>query len=453
MIFPKESDFQIIIPVMSETKLKRTFKEPSTTVLVTSTNVSNKIDPDNEVANNSSSSTQAKRNGLSDLVHSTPYKRVPKLEDTTSKKVFAELSNKTVEKKSENESSSSSSINKSDTSKKREESKASSEILTKPKHHFRRAENKNPDNGGRNKDKENLLSLLSNSNSLPQQLFKIQATVPQTTAIVVDPGNDTVPSNIPLDKEAIDAAKSEKETNKYEHQSIDATSNEQAVSLSEDSFPMATTIMMSLLPRKRKWPSSLKSLFCINSIVESNKIEYEESGVCDLQKLPEISTQYRLKEINGFGVLSTTQSLTPANQQIYQKLVATGLELSLEFCRYLEILNERSMKQDIKDSFLIQFGRIHSGLPFTTNHTNSDATKEELLHIGELFDEVFNNNNTVWIANKFEYNSFGRKFRKAIVETLESDYQIRISHRRDLFPRQMIAASLFQWKKNIHLPE
>ena len=240
---------------------------------------------------------------------------------------------------------------------------------------------------------------------------------------------------------------------KYEHQSIDATSNEQAVSLSEDSFPMATTIMMSLLPRKRKWPSSLKSLFCINSIVESNKIEYEESGVCDLQKLPEISTQYRLKEINGFGVLSTTQSLTPANQQIYQKLVATGLELSLEFCRYLEILNERSMKQDIKDSFLIQFGRIHSGLPFTTNHTNSDATKEELLHIGELFDEVFNNNNTVWIANKFEYNSFGRKFRKAIVETLESDYQIRISHRRDLFPRQMIAASLFQWKKNIHLPE
>lgn len=86
MIFPKESDFQIIIPVMSETKLKRTFKEPSTTVLVTSTNVSNKIDPDNEVANNSSSSTQAKRNGLSDLVHSTPHKRVPKLEDTTSKK-------------------------------------------------------------------------------------------------------------------------------------------------------------------------------------------------------------------------------------------------------------------------------------------------------------------------------------------------------------------------------
>ena len=85
MIFPKESDFQIIIPVMSETKLKRTFKEPSTTVLVTSTNVSNKIDPDNEVANNSSSSTQAKRNGLSDLVHSTPHKRVPKLEDTTSK--------------------------------------------------------------------------------------------------------------------------------------------------------------------------------------------------------------------------------------------------------------------------------------------------------------------------------------------------------------------------------
>ena len=53
---------------------------------------------------------------------------------------------------------------------------------------------------GRNKDKENLLSLLSNSNSLPQQLFKIQATVPQTTAIVVDPGNDTVPSNIPLIK-------------------------------------------------------------------------------------------------------------------------------------------------------------------------------------------------------------------------------------------------------------
>ena len=88
----------------------------------------------------------------------------------------------------------------------------------------------------------------------------------------------------------------------------------------------------------------------------------KESGVCDLQKLPEISTQYRLKEINGFGVLSTTVTYSCKSTDL-SKLVATGLELSLEFCRYLEILNERSMKQDIKDSFLIQFGRIHSGLP------------------------------------------------------------------------------------------
>ena len=79
---------------------------------------------------------------------------------------------------------------------------------------------------------------------------------------------------------------------------------------------MATTIMMSLTKKKEKWPSSLKS-FCFALIdSESTKLEYEESGVCDLQKLPEISTQYRLKEINGFGSCPQRQSLTPANQQI-----------------------------------------------------------------------------------------------------------------------------------------
>lgn len=448
MIFPKESDFQIIIPVMSEPKLKRTIKEPIATLMVNSTNGSNKKDADNEVSNNSSSNIQGKKTGSNDLAFSTPPKRSLKLEDATSKKVFAELSNKTVDRKSEN-GSSSSSINKSDTSKKREELKGNADVLTKPKQHFKKPENKNTEKNIRNKEKENLVSV---SNGPPQQGSQIQAVVSQDTT-VVDLGTNTTPSNLTMIKETIDAASSENEANKYEHQSVDAISNERAVSSSEESFPRATTIMASLLPKKKNWSNSLKSLLCFNSIADGDKSGFEESGVYEMQKLPEISTQYRLKEINGFGVFPATQSLTPGQQKMYQILVTTALELNLEFCRYLEILNERSMKQDIKDSFLIQFGRIHSGLPFTANHTASGSTREELSHLGELFDAVFNNNNTVWIANKFEYNSFGRKFRKAIAETLESDYHISISRRRDLFPRQIIAASLFQWKKNMHLSE
>ena len=48
---------------------------------------------------------------------------------------------------------------------------------------------------GRTKTKKTAVLTVTKQSS--QQLFKIQATVPQTTAIVVDPGNDTVPSNIP----------------------------------------------------------------------------------------------------------------------------------------------------------------------------------------------------------------------------------------------------------------
>ncbi|CAK9440310.1 uncharacterized protein LODBEIA_P44100 [Lodderomyces beijingensis] len=170
-----------------------------------------------------------------------------------------------------------------------------------------------------------------------------------------------------------------------------------------------------------------------------------------LTQLPNIPFQYRPKEVNGFGILSQSQSLPSKIKRQFELLLTSALQLELEFCQFLEMLHERSKRQDIRNIFLSQFDKMHRALPFTVEYLNAndDISEEMSLHLKVLFGDIFNNNFVVWIANKFEYNQFSRRFRKTVVEVLRNDYQFDISYRRETFYRQIIAASLIQWRRHI----
>ncbi|KAI3404379.2 hypothetical protein KGF56_002776 [Candida oxycetoniae] len=170
-----------------------------------------------------------------------------------------------------------------------------------------------------------------------------------------------------------------------------------------------------------------------------------------LTQLPNIPVQYRPKEINGFGILSQSQSLPVRIKKQFELLLTTAVQQELEFCKYMEILHERSKNQDIRNLFLLQFDKMHATLPFTNDYLalNDEVNEEMLLQLKVLFGDIFNNNYTVWIVNKFEYNGFSRKFRKVIADVLRTEYQFDISYRRESFYRQVIAASLIQWRRHI----
>ncbi|KAI5953963.1 hypothetical protein CANMA_004802 [Candida margitis] len=174
-----------------------------------------------------------------------------------------------------------------------------------------------------------------------------------------------------------------------------------------------------------------------------------------LMELPSIPVQFRPREINGFGILSKSQTLPMKTKKQYQNLLNSGLGCTLQFCKYLEIMSEKSKKQDITKSFALQFARMHYELTFTSAYlkTNEDIDTEILLQLKILFNDLFSNNYIIWIVNKFEYDDFGRKFRKTIAQVLRDEFQYDVSYKRERFYRDVVAASLTQWKKNIPFPE
>lgn len=174
-----------------------------------------------------------------------------------------------------------------------------------------------------------------------------------------------------------------------------------------------------------------------------------------LIEMPKIPSRFRAREINGFGILSNSQSLPMETKKQYQNLLNSGVTCVLQFCKYLEITSERSKKQDIRKSFIVQFSRMHSELAFTVANLNGTekVNTELLLLLKTLFNDLFSCNHIIWIANKFEYDDFGRKFRKTIAEVLREEFQYEVSHNRDDFYRHVIAASLLQWKRNIPFPK
>lgn len=173
-----------------------------------------------------------------------------------------------------------------------------------------------------------------------------------------------------------------------------------------------------------------------------------------LIELPKIPLQFRAKEINGFGVLSSSQKLPKETKKEYTNLLHCGVTCVLLFCKSLEIMNQRSKKQDIRESFTKQFTKMHSELAFTKEDlkTNGDINTELLLHLKMLFNDLFSNNSIIWIVNKMEYDNFGRKFRKTIAKILREEFQYNVSHKTENFYREVVAASLSQWRRNIPFP-
>ncbi|RCK54443.1 hypothetical protein Cantr_03889 [Candida viswanathii] len=470
---------------MSDSKAKRASKEATTTTSSVNNSDTPKPDDESEHASISKNNGSNRANGNSTLPHgkkngssgelSTSSKKNSKADDnpaspttttttttTPVKKAFTELTKKKVDKKRPNESSASS-ISKSDVSKKSDESTAmKAKAAKRPKYHVKKNEklklhdDSKPDSAGA-KDKDDSgrgTPAEGTSKSHGSPGFNERSPInggKESASGAGTPNHDNQEDGgmaTPIDPNA------ENNGEYAEGLSIQGT----ATSNSSSSFQPAPTLVENPKPLKKSWTTFWKSWpACFASklpgdassqLADTDQNSSEKSSNKS-PDVPDIPTQYRPKEINGFGMFSKSQSLPMETKKNYHKLLSTSLELILEFCRYLEILNERSGKQDIQDAFLIQFGRFHSGLPFTDTEGSEVLNEEELVQLSSLFNDIYNNNNTIWIANKFEYTSFSRKFRKAISETLESDYQIKISHKRNLFPRQVICASLIQWKRNI----
>lgn len=406
-------------------------------------------------------SNSSKKNAKTEENSSSTTTTTNTITNTSAKKAFTDLAKKNMDKKRPNESSASS-ISKSDVSKKSDESaNLKSKVVKRPKYHVKKNDKLKLQEDFKSgsagiKDKED------SGRSVP---------VEGTSKSHVSPGfNERSPINGGKETPSelgTPANENKEDGNATPIDQNNDTKGELADGLSiqgtetsntSSSFQPAPTLVENPKPVKKTWSSFWKSWStCLTSKLGGDVPSQlgdtdqnsSENSVSKSLDIPDIPTQYRPKEINGFGMFSKSQSLPIETKKNYQKLLSTSLELILEFCRYLEILNERSGKQDIQDAFLIQFGRFHSGLPFTETEGNEALNEEELVQLSNLFNDIYHNNNTIWIANKFEYTSFSRKFRKAIAETLESDYQIKISRKKTLFPRQVICASLIQWRRNI----
>lgn len=206
----------------------------------------------------------------------------------------------------------------------------------------------------------------------------------------------------------------------------------------------------------RSWFTGAASHQASENELQSSTDDNSECVTPDVQliELPEIPRQYRPREINGFGILSKSQSLPMKTKRQYQNLLNTGVTCTLQFCKNLEVMNEKSKKQDIKKAFALQFTRTHSELMFTEADlkTNDEVNTELLLQLKILFNDLVSSNHIIWIVNKFEYDDFGRKFRKTIAEVLRNEFQYDVSYKRDDFYRHVVAASLLQWRKSIPFP-
>ncbi|KAL6452405.1 hypothetical protein SBY92_001663 [Candida maltosa Xu316] len=436
---------------MSENKTKKGAKETATAASSLSNSDVLKLDDDSEVASITKQNlalVQAKKSTSSvDLSNPSSTKKP----DNPAKKVFGELAQKKGDKKRPNESSSSS-ISKSDVSKKSEDLSSKKNNTKRPKYYPRKIEKSNArddnNNNNNNNSKLNARKKENIAGDKDNQLegsSKLGTGLQANKPVNVDKEDDATEGDAAEGEASIDPTIEQKEGESIERISI----TEMPVLPPSSSFQPATTIVEK--PKKRNWFKSFKSWLCFFTKDDDDDITNNRDGE-DVSKVPEIPSSYRPKEISGLGIYPKSQSLSQETRKNYQKLMTGSLELILDFCRYLEVLNERSEKQDIQDSFSIQFARFHSGLPFTDLNGDDALTDDELMRLSNFFNDIFINNNTIWIVNKFEYNSFGRNFRKAIAETLESDYQISISHKKHLFPRQVIAASLIQWKRNISFP-
>lgn len=466
---------------MFEIKSKRVSRNGTATVTGANNNNSQKPDDENEHVNISKKNSiginnNNNGNGNTTIPHvnkngssrdvSKPSKKNARTEENaisiSTKRVFAEIARKKVDKKRPNESSASS-ISKSDVSKKSDEfSGAKSKVIKRPKYHVKKnekvklQEDVKADSPG-TKDKNDQIKATpiegtskSHASSGCTEKFPPNGDKEPCSGL----GTPTNENNEDKGDALVDP------NNESKDETADGLSIQGTVTsnTSSSSFQPAPTLVENSKPAKKSWSSILKSWSaCLTSKLntdlpsqlDDSDQNSSEKSINKIPEVPDIPTQYRPKEINGFGMFSKSQSMPIETKKNYQKLLSTSLELILEFCRYLEILNERSGKQDIQDAFLIQFGRFHSGLPFTETKGSEALNEEELVQLSNLFNDIYHDNNTIWIANKFEYTSFSRKFRRAIADTLESDYQIRISYKKTLFARQVICASLIQWKRNI----
>ncbi|KAI5951722.1 hypothetical protein KGF54_004797 [Candida jiufengensis] len=178
-----------------------------------------------------------------------------------------------------------------------------------------------------------------------------------------------------------------------------------------------------------------------------------------LIELPLIPINYRSREINGFGILSKSQSLPMKIKKQYLHLLTSGVIELIEFCKYLEILNEKFKRHDnyaaIQQSFSNHFRKIHLDLPFTENDLkiNEDINEELLLQLKILFNDLFQSNYIIWIVNKFEFDGFVKRFRKLIAHVLKNDFNYDVNYDREYFYKHVVAASLLEWRKNIPFPE
>ncbi|KAI5964693.1 uncharacterized protein KGF55_001762 [Candida pseudojiufengensis] len=185
--------------------------------------------------------------------------------------------------------------------------------------------------------------------------------------------------------------------------------------------------------------------------------DLNEAELNSLTELPSIPIHYRSRE-NGFGILTKSQTLPMKIKKQYFSLLTSAVVELIEFSKYLEILNERSKHENylfIKHSFSSHFSKVHSELPFTRFDlkTNETVNQELLLQLKILFNDLFQSNYIIWIVNKFEYNGFGKRFRKLISQTLAKEFTYDVSYDRELFYKHVIAASLLEWRKNIPFPE
>ncbi|KAI5957589.1 hypothetical protein KGF57_003283 [Candida theae] len=215
---------------------------------------------------------------------------------------------------------------------------------------------------------------------------------------------------------------------------------------------------------KKQITNMVKSWFGVTATDKSLKSKSgqesaDEDSECatpevQLIELPMIPSRYRAKEINGFGVLAKSQKLPKQIEREYRNLLNTGITCVLQFCKSLEILHEKSRKNDISKLFAVQFTKMHFELTFTEEDlkTKGDIDGELLRHLKILFNDLFSSNNIIWIVNKFEYDDFRRSFRKTIARVLREEFHYDVSYKREEFYRDVVAASLSQWGRNIPFP-